>query len=155
MDTRQPFDMPSHERKLSIGGFWLTNKGEVVFEQGQLVQVYHSDLDYTFKTERKILPKWSQPHRISKRLRNSYELENLDGSPISGTFSARRLQAFIPREGTKLAVEQRELERKLAEETDVDKLEETHDAEDEEVEDEADKEEDGDGSEEEDKEQSD
>jgi len=130
-------------------------QGEVVFEQGQLVQVYCSDLDYTFKTERKILPKWSQPRRISKRLRNSYELKNLDGSPISGTFSARRLRAFIPREGTKLAVEQRELERKLAEETDVDKLEETHDAEDEEAEDEADEEEDGDGSEEEDEEQSD
>jgi hypothetical protein len=125
----------------------------VVFKRGQLVQVYRSDLDYTFKTERKILPKWSQPRRISKQLRNSYELENLDGSPISGTFSARRLRAFIPREGTKLAIEQRELERKLAEETDADELEETHDAEDE-VEDE-DEEEDGDGLEEEDKEQSD
>lgn len=32
---------------------------EVVFKPGQLVQVYHSDLDYTFKTERKLLPRWS------------------------------------------------------------------------------------------------
>ncbi|KIJ66668.1 hypothetical protein HYDPIDRAFT_86081, partial [Hydnomerulius pinastri MD-312] len=35
--------------------------GEVIFTKGQLVQIYRSDLDYTFKTERKILPKWSEP----------------------------------------------------------------------------------------------
>ncbi|KIK02132.1 hypothetical protein K443DRAFT_77856, partial [Laccaria amethystina LaAM-08-1] len=35
--------------------------GEVIFSKGQLVQVYRSDLDDTFKTERKILPKWSPP----------------------------------------------------------------------------------------------
>ncbi|KIJ89966.1 hypothetical protein K443DRAFT_36087, partial [Laccaria amethystina LaAM-08-1] len=35
--------------------------GEVIFSKGQLVQVYHSDLDDTFKTERKLLPKWSPP----------------------------------------------------------------------------------------------
>ncbi|KIM61383.1 hypothetical protein SCLCIDRAFT_86339, partial [Scleroderma citrinum Foug A] len=34
---------------------------EVIFTPRQLVQVYRSDLDYTFKTERKILPKWSCP----------------------------------------------------------------------------------------------
>ncbi|KAG6856092.1 hypothetical protein H0H87_007464 [Tephrocybe sp. NHM501043] len=33
--------------------------GEVVFLPGDLVQVYQSDLDYTFKSECKILPKWS------------------------------------------------------------------------------------------------
>ncbi|KAJ3911970.1 hypothetical protein F5877DRAFT_29186, partial [Lentinula edodes] len=32
---------------------------EVVFEKGDLVQVYRSDLDYTFKTIKKIIPKWS------------------------------------------------------------------------------------------------
>ena len=31
--------------------------GEVIFSKGQLVQVYCSDLDSTFKTECKILPK--------------------------------------------------------------------------------------------------
>ena len=31
--------------------------GEVVFTWGQLVQVYRSDLDYTFKAEWKMLPK--------------------------------------------------------------------------------------------------
>ncbi|KAG2743092.1 hypothetical protein P692DRAFT_201676636, partial [Suillus brevipes Sb2] len=41
--------------------------GEVLFKPGQLVQVYRSDLDYTFKTERKLLPKWSVPRRITSR----------------------------------------------------------------------------------------
>ena len=31
--------------------------GEVIFKKGQLVQVYRNDLDYTFKTERKLMPK--------------------------------------------------------------------------------------------------
>ncbi|KAG2335885.1 hypothetical protein BDR05DRAFT_841490, partial [Suillus weaverae] len=35
--------------------------GEVIFKIGQLVQVYRNDLDYTFKTERKLIPKWSVP----------------------------------------------------------------------------------------------
>lgn len=37
---------------------------EVMFTQGQLVQVYRSDLDYTFRTEQKLLPKWSHPYRV-------------------------------------------------------------------------------------------
>ena len=90
--------------------------GQVIFKRGQLVQIYRSDLDYTFKTERKLLPKWSQPRRIAKQLRNPYKLENLDGSAIEGTFSLRRLREFIPREGTQLAKAQRELEEQLAKE---------------------------------------
>ena len=35
--------------------------GELIFKRGQLVQIYRSDLDYTFKMEHKLLPKWSQP----------------------------------------------------------------------------------------------
>ncbi|KAG2051607.1 hypothetical protein BDR06DRAFT_832889, partial [Suillus hirtellus] len=35
--------------------------GEVIFKPGQLVQVYRNDLDYTFKTKRKLIPKWSTP----------------------------------------------------------------------------------------------
>ncbi|KIM50376.1 hypothetical protein SCLCIDRAFT_84066, partial [Scleroderma citrinum Foug A] len=35
--------------------------GEVVFGKGELIHVYCSDLNYTFKTEHKLLPKWSQP----------------------------------------------------------------------------------------------
>jgi hypothetical protein len=31
--------------------------GEVSFLENQLVQIYRSNLDYTFKTDRKLLPK--------------------------------------------------------------------------------------------------
>jgi hypothetical protein len=90
--------------------------GEVIFATGQLVQVYRSDLDNTFKAERKLLPKWSQPHRIKLRLRNSYKLETIGGDEIEGEFNARRLRAFIPREGTRLAEEQRAFDEKSREE---------------------------------------
>ena len=75
---------------------------EIVFVPGPLVQVYRSDLDYTFKTEKKILPKWSRPYRITTWLRNSYRLETTTGMPIPGDFSGRWLRAFVPREGTQL-----------------------------------------------------
>jgi hypothetical protein len=93
--------------------------GEVIFSKGQLVQIYRSDLDHTFKTERKLLPKWSPPQRITERSLNSYTLERLDGTPIAGNFSARRLRGFTPREGTKLAEEQAEVERTLVDEQSV------------------------------------
>ena len=49
-------------RKGAFDRRMLTKKpGQVIFKRGQLVQIYRSDLDYTFKTERKLLPKWSQP----------------------------------------------------------------------------------------------
>ena len=70
------------------------------------MQVYRSDLDYTFKMEKKILPKWSCPHRIAMQLRNLYRLETTAGTPIPGDFSARRLHKFIPREGTQLYQDQ-------------------------------------------------
>ena len=88
--------------------------GEVVFSKGQLVQIYRSDLDYTFKTERKLLPKWSSPQRVVSRNLNSYQLETLSGEPIHGAFSARRLRRFIPKEGTRLAEEQRLIEEQYA-----------------------------------------
>ena len=87
--------------------------GEVVFESGQLVQIYRSDLDNTFKAERKLLPEWSQPHRITGQLRNSYTLETIDGNPVEGIFHARRLRAFIPREGTRLAEAQKVVEMRM------------------------------------------
>ena len=34
---------------------------EVIFRAGELVQVYHSDLDFTLSTERKLLLKFSAP----------------------------------------------------------------------------------------------
>ena len=99
------------DRKVQAGKL-----GEVIFSKGQLVQIYRSDLDYTFKTERKLLPKWSIPHRVTARQLNSYTLETTEGEPVPGHFSARRLRKFIPKEGTKLAEEQRCLELRLAEE---------------------------------------
>ena len=88
--------------------------GEVIFSKGQLVQIYRSDLDYTFKTERKLLLKWSNPQRIVSKNGNSYLLETLKGDPIQGTFSTRRLRRFIPQEGTKLVEEQRRVEDRLS-----------------------------------------
>jgi len=76
--------------------------GKVTFTNGQLVQVYHNDLDYTFKTDRKLLPKWSQPRQVTEWLRNSYKIETLTGTPLPGLYHARRLCAFIPREGSQL-----------------------------------------------------
>lgn len=83
---------------------------EVIFTKGQLVQFYYSGAHNTLEAKCKILPKWSPPHRITERLRNSYCLETMQGEPLSGEFYARRLRAFIPREGTKLDKEQRERE---------------------------------------------
>ena len=62
--------------------------GEVVFSKGQLVQIYRSNLDDTFKTECKILLKWSLPYHVATRNLNSYTLETLTGTPVNGRFSA-------------------------------------------------------------------
>jgi hypothetical protein len=64
---------------------------EVIFKAGQLVQVYRSNLDFTFKAKRKMEPKWSAPRRVTSRDRNSYKLETLEGLPIGNRFSSRRL----------------------------------------------------------------
>ncbi|KAG2742840.1 hypothetical protein P692DRAFT_201655426, partial [Suillus brevipes Sb2] len=56
------------QRKASFDKRVLTSpQGEVTFETGQLVQVYASNVDNTFKTSRKIIPRWSAPHRIVTR----------------------------------------------------------------------------------------
>ena len=44
--------------------------------------------------------------------RNSYQLETVQGLPVGGMFSARRLRRFIPRPGTELAMQQLEIESK-------------------------------------------
>ena len=66
--------------------------------------------------DRKLLPKWSPPQRVTKRTLNSYTLEKLDGTAIPGRFSSRRLRGFTPKEGTKLAEDQAKVERRIAEE---------------------------------------
>jgi hypothetical protein len=88
---------------------------EVVFNAGDLVQVYRSDLDYTFQTERKILPKFSAPRRIVRRTKNSYQIETLEGFPIPGRFSSRRLRLFVPRTGTELERVQAAIEKEWRE----------------------------------------
>lgn len=89
--------------------------GEVIFQKGQLVQVYRSDTDYTFRTDRKLIPKWSVPHRIAERLRNAYKLQTVQGTQLTGDYSARRLRAFEPREGTKLHEDQENYMQRLRE----------------------------------------
>ena len=98
--------------------------GEVIFSKGQLVQIYRSDLDFTFKTERKLLPKWSNPQHIASKSGNSYSLETLKGDPIQGMFSTRRLRRFVPQEGTRLAEEQKQVEERCTEEERARKAEE-------------------------------
>jgi hypothetical protein len=72
--------------------------------------VYRSDLEYTFKAIRKIIPKWSRPYRVVSRNVNSYVLETTEGQMIGGKeFSVRRLRRFVPRDGTALAKEQQEV----------------------------------------------
>lgn len=70
----------------------------------------------TFSTDRKLQPTWLGPYRIQEQLLNLYKLEELDGTPKPGKFSARHLQAFIPREGMELARAQKEIEERLVRE---------------------------------------
>ncbi|KAF8833876.1 hypothetical protein BDN67DRAFT_866553, partial [Paxillus ammoniavirescens] len=41
--------------------------GEVVFNDGQLVQVYDNALDTTLSTTHKLLPHWSAPRQVLSR----------------------------------------------------------------------------------------
>lgn len=100
MDRKTRFDRRVLESK----------EGEVMFEKGQLVQVYRNDLAKAIGTERKLTPMWSEPRRVLERLLNSYKLETLDGQPLDGEYHARRLRGFTPREGTELAMQQKEVE---------------------------------------------
>jgi len=90
----------------------------VVFQAGDLVQVHATEWVHTLASIKKLIPMWSVPRRVVTRKLNSYTLETLDGIPLSGVYSSRRLRAFHPREGTKLAKE--ELARLEAEEGNLD-----------------------------------
>ncbi len=72
---------------------------EVTFKTSNLVQVYRSDLNYMFKTERKLLPKFSGPWQVISQNGHSYKLEMMEGFPTAGKFSLHQLQLFIPRKG--------------------------------------------------------
>lgn len=39
---------------------------EVTFRKGDLVQIHRTDLDHTLKTEKKIIPRWSTPKRVTE-----------------------------------------------------------------------------------------
>lgn len=81
----------------------LSREGVVTFTNSQLVQVHDATTETTFATSKKLLLRWSAPHRVVGRTGNSYKLETLEGFPVSGTTHARHLHRFIPRDGTALA----------------------------------------------------
>jgi hypothetical protein len=78
----------------------------VIFQEGDLVQVHATEWVRTFTSIKKLIPMWSIPHRIKARQLSSYTLETLGGLPISGVFNSRRLQIFEPRMGTQLALDE-------------------------------------------------
>ncbi|KAF8837440.1 hypothetical protein BDN67DRAFT_865141, partial [Paxillus ammoniavirescens] len=56
------------KRKAAFGCKVLNSTpGEVIFDDGQLVQVYDNALDTTLSTTCKLLPCWSAPRRILDR----------------------------------------------------------------------------------------
>ena len=55
---------------------------------------------------------WLEPHCVTECILNSYKLETLDRQPLDGEYHARRLREFILREGTELAVQQKEWEER-------------------------------------------
>jgi hypothetical protein len=76
----------------------------VIFQPGDLVQVHATEWVRTFAAIKKLIPMWSIPHRVKTKQLNSYTLETLAGLPLAGVFNSRRLRAFTPRTGTKLAM---------------------------------------------------
>ena len=90
----------------------LSHNGVIEYEKGDLVQIRDSRLYLTLAMEAKLLPRWGAPHRVIDQQCNLYQLEMVQGLPVSGMFSARRLQRFVPRPGTELAAQQLEVESK-------------------------------------------
>ena len=115
--AQQEIDAYSHivehanKRKIKFDKMVLASRdGVVEYAKGDLVQIRDSKLDFTVATEAKLLPRWGTPHRVVDRIRNAYRLQTIQGLPIAGTVSARRLRRFTPRPGTMLAREQIEIE---------------------------------------------
>ncbi|KAG1799080.1 uncharacterized protein BJ212DRAFT_1288471 [Suillus subaureus] len=73
-----------------------SHAGEVIFEPGQLVQIYANATDMTMASSRKLVLKWSAPRQVVSRISNSYTLTSLEGFPIKGLFHAQQLRRFIP-----------------------------------------------------------
>jgi hypothetical protein len=70
------------------------------------------------------VPKWSRPYRVRKWIWNAYLLERLDGTPVEGEFSVRRLHVFVPRRGGKLEKDQTKWEEEHKDSQDEEELEE-------------------------------
>ncbi|OBZ73930.1 hypothetical protein A0H81_06556 [Grifola frondosa] len=83
-----------------------TKPGEIIFIPGSLVQVHRSDLETTLSTARKLLPRWSQPRRVTERIWNSYKLTTINGVPMNGTFHARRLRPYHLNSSSQLALDE-------------------------------------------------
>ena len=63
---------------------------------------------------------WSIPHRVKTKLLNSYTLETLEGLPLTGIYNTRRLRAFTPHVGMKLAASEMERMEMIEEEEGTD-----------------------------------
>jgi hypothetical protein len=92
----------------------------VVFQPGDLIQVHATEWIRMFAAIKKLTPMWSIPHRVKTRLLNSYTLETLEGLPLTGIYNTRRLRAFTPRVGTKLAASEMERMEMIEEEEGTD-----------------------------------
>jgi hypothetical protein len=105
--TVMPIALCTQGRKAAFDRKVLASHARAVtFERGHLVQVYWSDLTYTMSNDRKLTVQWSEPHRIKRRILNSYKLETVNGIDMDSTFSSRRLRPYVAREGTPLALAQ-------------------------------------------------
>jgi len=81
----------------------------IVFQAGDLVQVYTTEWVHTLASIKILILMWSIPCRIVTWKLKSYTLETLDGIPLSGVYGTRWLHAFHPCEGTKEELAQLEV----------------------------------------------
>src|SRR5438552_1345572 len=75
-------------------------------QEGDLVLLYDNSLQKNHHT--KFRDKWWGPYRIIEKAENStfYRLEELDGTPLTGTTAGNRLKKFYSREITNMLREQ-------------------------------------------------
>jgi hypothetical protein len=83
---------------------WDNRTAATDFRVGDVVQWHNGKLDGNFRSENKLLPRWSMPHIISGKSLNSYTLSTLHGTEIPGFFHSRRLQRYIPLRNSNLAL---------------------------------------------------
>jgi hypothetical protein len=83
---------------------WDNRTPATDFQVGEIVQWHNGKLDGNYKSENKLLPRWSMPHIISGKSLNSYSLATLHGTEIPGSFHSRRLRHYIPLRNSNLAL---------------------------------------------------